>query len=453
MKLKKSFYSIFVEEPKSEQYIAYSTRSGKLIEISQEIFAAIENDNLSILDNKTKFSLMEAEVLVPEFENELKTITDQNKAFIEDNETLYIVIQPSANCQMGCDYCGQVHEKKSLSDLNNDLILKRVKTKLENANNKFKYLQIGWFGSEPLMGLKDMRFLTGEFKKMASEKGLIYQSSIVTNGLSLKKDIFIELAKEHNITGIEITLDGLAEDHDKRRFLKSRKGKTFDIIIKNLTDIFSLPNYKDYGVALSIRSNVDIHNPESVEPLIDFLHEKDFLSKVSNFYIAPIHSWGNEAHLISMEKADFADKEIDWFLYLIDKGITPKLLYDRKHEVCMIVDKDAELYDANGGVFNCTEVSYVPKYEGSEYDLGKLEDEVLDYPNKPLANWNDIVMNKEYPCGTCPVLPVCGGSCPKTWTEGIYSCPPIKHNIEDRIMLSYLLTKDEKLPENEKIFS
>lgn len=451
MQLKKSFYSVFVEEPTREQYIVYSTRSGKLIELAEDVYHHIENGIFDALDEEIKTSLLEAEILVPEQEDELKTIIDQNKKFIDNVETLYIVIQPSANCQMGCGYCGQEHEKKNLSDETNQLIIDRVKTKAARANGKFKNLQIGWFGGEPLLGLKDMRYLTTEFRKIAAAYNLNYQAAIVTNGLSLKKNIFIELSEELGVKGIEITLDGLAEHHDKRRFLKAGRAKTFDLIIKNLTDIFSLPNYEEYGISISIRSNVDMKNPESVEPLIDFLHEKNFLQKLADFYVAPIHSWGNDAHLVSLEKEDFADKEIDWYLYLMEKGISRSFLPGRKHQVCMIVNDDAELYDANGGVFNCTEVSYVPKYEGTEYELGQLEDNVLDYENKPLHNWNDTVLTKKYPCGTCSILPVCGGSCPKNWSEGINSCPPIKHNIGDRVMLSYLKLKGAKFQEGEKI--
>ena len=36
----------------------------------------------------------------------------ENKLFY-NTSTLYEVIQPTANCQMGCFYCGQNHEKKN----------------------------------------------------------------------------------------------------------------------------------------------------------------------------------------------------------------------------------------------------------------------------------------------------------------------------------------------------
>lgn len=40
------------------------------------------------------------------------------------------------------------------------------------------------------------------------------------------------------------------------------------------------------------------------------------------------------------------------------------------------------------------------------------------------------------------MLSVCGGGCPKAWREGNPPCPPAKSNIEDRLALAYLYTKN-----------
>ena len=36
------------------------------------------------------------------------------------------------------------------------------------------------------------------------------------------------------------------------------------------------------------------------------------------------------------------------------------------------------------------------------------------------------------------MLPVCGGGCPKQWTEGRVACPTSKFNIQEKLILSYM---------------
>ena len=57
------------------------------------------------------------------------------------------------------------------------------------------------------------------------------------------------------------------------------------------------------------------------------------------------------------------------------------------------------------------------------------------------GNFNAEVRQGKYPCSTCRMLPVCGGSCPKQWREGIEPCPSAKQNIEQRLLLSYAVSR------------
>ena len=61
-----------------------------------------------------------------------------------------------------------------------------------------------------------------------------------------------------------------------------------------------------------------------------------------------------------------------------------------------------------------------------------------------LGNFNERIRQGEYPCSTCRMLPVCGGACPKSWLEGIEPCPSAKSNVEQRLLLSYALSRLEQ---------
>jgi uncharacterized protein len=292
------------------------------------------------------------------------------------------------------------------------------------------------------VGLPQIRALTPLFKEFCEKNEITYSSKIVTNGLSLKENVFEELICELNCREMEITLDGIAEFHDQRRHTKLKE-KTFDIIYNNLKRIIDREDFLQLNCKLSIRCNVDKRNWEGVSPLIQLLGENGFANKIAYFYPIGVYSWGNDAHLGSLTKEEFAAKELDWLIEMIHNGFKPSLLPGRVRQVCLAVSPSSEMVDAYGNVFNCTEVSYVPKYKESGFVLGNIKDQENILSHRPLMDWNDKILRQEtVSCSNCNMLPVCGGACPKSWGEGMRACPSNKFNIKEKMMLSYLATKE-----------
>ena len=122
------------------------------------------------------------------------------------------------------------------------------------------------------------------------------------------------------------------------------------------------------------------------------------------------------------------------------------ILHSRKKNVCIATGGQSELYDTFGNIYNCTEVSYSDFYEGTAYKLGNLkEDFDRKFASKPHNDWFTTIRDTDkYPCNSCKLFPVCGGSCPKSWSEGNLACPPFKYNILKEIELKYILRKTPK---------
>lgn len=268
---------------------------------------------------------------------------------------------------------------------------------------------------------------------------------MVSNALSLKEDIFLELVNELSVNHIDVTLDGTQDFHDGVRHTKTKE-KTFDIILGNLEKILNLDDFESYNCPISIRCNVDYRNVEGVSPLIKLLATKGLHKKIQYFYPIGIYSWGgNEAHTKSLAKEDFAKKEIDWLIEMLDLGYKTRFfLPTRIKNVCMAVSESSEMYDAFGNIFDCSEVSYSDLYADT-YVLGNLKFDETTYSSKrTFANWNNQILNNEFQCFSCKMLPVCGGFCPKSWREGRSACPPSKFNIKDKLALAYALAYSAK---------
>ena len=449
MKYKLSKYIVVSEPIISSQYrLIYSTISTSLMITKIEDYNHLINGDFNQLGFGSLERLKQMKIVVNQNFDELKSIIKDNKTAIANDKTLFQVISPSGNCQLGCDYCGQVHTKDLLSDDFSDKILKRVTNNI--SLREYKGLFIGWFGAEPLMGLKNLRALSTEFIKLAEANGINYGAQMITNGLSLKPQIFYDLAENYKIKKFEITLDGTEKHHDLRRHTKLKK-KTFALIFRNLKEIVNDERFKDTEAEIVIRCNVDQSNYLSTFDLIDLLERENILNNIS-FYTAPIHSWGNDAHLKSLSLDDYSKFQIEEFIALMDKGQKFAIIPGKKtHIVCTSLKDNAEVFDAYGDVYNCTEISQVPAYENDDsFKVGKLYDESFSNTKRPYAEWNDEVLAKDFPCGDCRILPICGGACPKLWKENISPCPAIKYNIEDRLLLEFYKNKDQYLKKETK---
>lgn len=425
--------------------ILYATRTASIRIIDEASWKMLEAGRFDQLPKESLIDLVDIELLVPVDEDELTTILNCNDATAIDIDFLSFVIQPTASCQLGCHYCGQEHRNKLLSDENQQLLVQRVRTKLQEK--KVRQLSISWFGAEPLVGFSVMKTLTPHLQALAESFGCSYEAKMVTNGLALTEKIATEIVKDLGVRSIEITLDGVAEYHNTRRMQKNGM-PTFDKIFAN---VLALARRNDLDIELSIRCNVDGQNYQSVSPLIRLLAEEGLQERIT-FYVAPVHSWGNDAHIRSLPPEEFAAWEIQWFSEMIQLGFKPTLIPDRTPIVCIAVTPNAELVDADGTIFNCSEVSYVPTYgTPNEYAIGHLSGKEMPGKRERLGNFNAQVRQGEYPCSSCRMLPVCGGACPKAWQEGLEPCPSAKRNIEQRLLLSYAVSRiEQQMNSNDK---
>ena len=436
-----AFSEPFDDQKGKLKRILFSTRTSSTVLIDDSAIQKILDNNYKDFDEELLDLLFSMEIIIPENENEFEEIMIQNNSLLDVNSHLDLTIQPTANCQLGCHYCAQEHSK---NNMNNDVYartLERVTSKLESK--KFKNLSVTWYGGEPLNALSQLKKISTEIIELCKINNVEYDGSIITNGLSLKPNIFKDLYLNHNVLHYQITLDGTAEHHDKRRITK--KGEhTFNIIFKNIIDIINLDCYQEKTKEpILIRTNIDKTNLNSIKDLVDLFAENDAQGKIQ-FSFAPIVDWGDKKYgtIDGFTKRDFADIEIDLLLYAHQKGflIDTSLVPKREFMPCMVVAKDSEVFDAFGNVYPCYEFTYTPAYNEDKHKIGNLLDNKF-IPNDlaTTRNWyNDIRKEDFANCNKCELLPVCGGGCVKNWYNDETGCPSFKFNISDRLLIDYL---------------
>ncbi|MXO33104.1 radical SAM/SPASM domain-containing protein [Apibacter sp. B2912] len=443
---KLSKYLIDVDLENGE-ILLYSTKTGKLICLSEEIYKLIVNKKYNKINDKILYKLFYFQIIISEDENEQELIINDllNLSSIK-NKFLNLTIQPTANCQLGCNYCGQIHEKLNMSESLVTEVYNYIKYKLELGN--YKNLNITWYGGEPLLGFSSIKILSEKLILLCSKINVDYSAMMITNGLGLKENIFSDLV-HFNILKYQITLDGDKISHDNSRFTK-KKGRTFDAILSNIVKAVANPIYDEKKCKIFIRCNVHKDNYKSIDNLIDHLYELGISKKISmNF--APVHDWGKNyaKENVGLAPEYFGELEIEWLLKMKEYGFrhSKSLLPEKKYSTCMVTNLDSELIDAKGRLSYCWEIPYTPEfdYENSEMFHGHiLKREYKDRNNLPLGNWYESINQVEYKttCKNCKFLPVCLGDCPINWYKGFASCPSFKYNIKDLMVLEYINNKE-----------
>ncbi|QJD96254.1 SPASM domain-containing protein [Mucilaginibacter robiniae] len=422
--------------------IIFSTRSATSILIENEIFDNLSNGNFNSVAPELLTVLNEKEFLVPIEQDEFEHIISTNKGVKDASNFLSMTIQPSANCQLGCGYCGQNHSKHYASDSVIEKYYERIVYLL--SQKKYEGISITWYGGEPLTGYSAIKKTSKKLIQLAEERGLKYVSDMITNGLSLKPSLFKELAEECKVTHYQITLDGNAESHDQRRFTKTGD-PTFDIITKNIIDVTSMKEYYDNRCHISIRVNIDKTNYQYVDPLIDFIKDTGLQRKISMYFATIVDFGGNDAGKDSLQKNFFAEKEIEWLLRCYENNINMNVMPKRTYSVCMAEKKDSEVFDAFGNIYACWEFPYSDVYGAGDSLIGNLFFPKETYnENATLRDWNEMLQSGKTWCKTCTHLPICGGGCPKSWVEGTPACPPFKSNYKDKLLLDYFIRKQSE---------
>jgi uncharacterized protein len=305
-------------------------------------------------------------------------------------------------------------------------------------------LSITWYGGEPLTGYSSILKASEALIGLAERNKIHYVSDMITNGLSLKPSLFKELVVKCKVTNYQITIDGVAEAHDKRRITKEGH-PTFDIITRNIINVVNTDLYESHHCHISIRVNIDKTNHQFVEPLIDFINDHDLNSKVSMYFAPIVDFGGNDAGKEALEKNFFAEKEVEWLLKCYEYNIPVKTLPSRSYSVCMVENENSEVLDAFGNIYACWEFPYSETYGQGESLIGNLFFPKESYnKSATLRDWNQTLKEGKTWCKTCKHLPVCGGGCPKSWHEGTPACPPFKFNYKDRLLLDYYMRRNNK---------
>lgn len=398
----------------------------------------LKNENFTDLPNnlsKKAFNILKNNNFLV-----LKSI-DENEALIknaiytskEEGNGIYFHIYLTLDCNMNCIYCfenKEVINVKTISDEVEGKLLKFIEKKLKN--NQFEFLEVIWFGGEPLLEIDKMLKLNTSLKKIVAKYAVNYSSQISTNGYYLDK-LTIDIIKNLKLTNMTISIDGLKEVHNMRRPHKSSSEvDVYTRIIENIFYMNSVLIENKSDCNITINFIIDMNNYESILEVIKFLKNKDFFLK--NKFIISFETTKDGKYVLKVEEIKYLANI--FYKYILKSDLENQMINffpSNLNVNCAGQLKNAFYVRTDGLIYKC--IHDVTQIKNNQV-FNLLTNEEFHFRsqelNQQLEKINDMV------CKTCEILPICFGGCPAINIKNKYTssnCSIWKYYLTDIISM------------------
>mgnify|MGYP001351535671 CR=1 FL=1 len=391
-----SRYNFLLNSSKYGLFI-YNSVYNSFFKIKRELFdqlSRIKNNpnDIKNLDKDTFNFLINNKILVNHNEDDSYIIKKKYLSYLKSfsEDSLGIIIVPTMNCNFACPYC---YEDGLPKDIMTEEIQKKVIRFIESFNCAKNDVQLCWHGGEPLLAFNAMVRILDKLYSNPNIK--ITRHDMVTNGYLLTKDK-IEILRKYNLGYVQITIDGLEEDHNKSRPLKSGL-PTFRKIIENVEYIL---NYHP-ECFVNIRINVHENNKERIHLLYTELTDKwkNFNCYIHMVYVSPYNHCKVECVKLSERIPFFRDMYRKYGVNNID-------FFPKKEEYgCSATNQNSYIIGPFGELYKCWVDVGKP-----EHVIGTVDDKIanLSLVSEYLVGTD---MFGDEKCQKCFLFPVCDGGC------------------------------------------
>lgn len=402
---KKSIYNVKVRELDNGDALVYNTYTGAFAVMTletQKTYREIESYCgliSSECDNPNLFAMQEYGYIVPKNIDELKRVRDDRTTARLDSSIINLTIAPTMQCNMRCPYCYEYRSAIHMDENTENLLIEFLFDKY-NCSKDLSHINVTWYGGEPLVNKSGLFRLSRKLIEFCDSHGIDYTASIVTNGVLLDFNTAKLLVEKHKVTQAQITIDGMEENHNKRRILASGAG-SFHTIIENINNIKGF-------LPIFVRVNVDRENQKDLKNMLDYFRNDLGWQENPMVYLAPVVSYTDNCSIKSnkcFESSAFASVDVDFtrYNYEVNKYWDINLAYPEPRRIsCGAECRNNYVVDPAGNLYTCwLLINQVDKSCGNLHESFKF--------NSRYDEWVDSDLPED--CDDCQYLPVCQGGC------------------------------------------
>jgi uncharacterized protein len=327
---------------------------------------------------------------------------------------------PAYTCNLRCPYCFQPHEYHRGEGRYNQILTRdqvdwgfKIGERLGAPGALARHLgllnetearewtgapgrKIGLFGGEPLGDTTEsiVRYIIDQ----AMTRGMTVTA--ITNGVELGR--YADVLGPSALSELQITLDGTAKTHDRRRVGPGFK-QTFGLISNNIDLCLSK------GVRISLRMNVDSVNSAELESLSDYCDARGWTANPQfSAHAASVRPEGNYRKEAS--KADLVEQTMDLqqrkqsAFSSYEKTARETLencLFGEGYAFKGVANCSAEsgllMFDPLGDVYSCWEEIGNPRLRVGTYDA-----EGIAFEGERMHRWLSRFPGAIEECSRCP---------------------------------------------------
>ena len=419
-------------------YILFNTLTRQILKLPPQYVDYFLDDRLfpaSVLAEEVAAILYEGRFLVPEHEPESQTYLELKDVLVIKEElprgiTQYVIL-PTATCNARCFYCFEqgMHYQK----MNAETVENTVRFIIRHKPSEAKKIHIHWFGGEPMCAADNIeRICSG-----LTEAGIDYDAEMTSNGSLFNKAYAKRAAEVWKVSQIQITLDGMKEEYNRRKRYTGAFQDPFGTVIRNVHLLIAA------GISVTIRLNADENNLGELYRVVRFLLE-EFCPEERKKLKVYAHTLFSQAGdgLDACPAGAGADaleaRVMEINDYILRKGLTArdlKELFMLKSHFCMTTAPECNvLIDAAGQLFACDAMTENMRYG----------DVISDVDPKA---WSRVTapctIRKE--CSQCVFLPQCTefDRCPnRTAYDNCFRQE--KRRLDDELRFAYFVYQDGK---------
>jgi uncharacterized protein len=312
------------------------------------------------------------------------------------NPELRVIILASEQCNFRCMYCYETFKRGNIKPEVIDSFIKYLRKYLGNYTG----LHIDWFGGEPLLAPEAIERISKAAAQLCKKSGKTFRASVTSNGYLLDPAMF-KMLSACNVMYYQITVDGLAQTHDKNRVL-ANGGPTFERIMNNLRSIRDTVQSRLFTIC--IRCNISQMQLPTFDEYIEFLQREFGGDNRFSFLFRPAGNWGGER---VKSIADTLLSSTDPIYEALLKSKAKLDLYTHLEVMgtptCYAGQKNGFVLGSDGTIYRCT-VDFEEEYNHVGYmsEKGEL---VLD--NDKFNRWLSIYSAQTEQCSRCSTWTLC----------------------------------------------
>ncbi|MCR4646953.1 MAG: radical SAM protein [Oscillospiraceae bacterium] len=170
----------------------------------------------------------------------LKTMAGKKKGLAS------YTILPTTGCNARCIYCYE--EGYPVCNMTPETADRLVEFICETRQEDT--IKLRWFGGEPLANAK----IISRICQALQERGVPYQSDMVTNASLLTKELAHEAKELWHLKKVQVSLDGAKEDYTLRKNYYNPEKHNYDVVLR------AVHYFADEGIRVNLRVNVDFEN-------------------------------------------------------------------------------------------------------------------------------------------------------------------------------------------------